>query len=224
MILELSGIGLYIRNSNNVIVRNVKIHHVLASNGDAITIQASNRVWVDHVEIWSDKEHGKNYYDGLLDVTHASDFVTISNSHIHDHYKASLVGHSDKNSAEDTGKLHVTYANNYWQNINSRAPSLRFGTAHIFDSLFVNVSNGINVRRGAQVLVENDAFTGSIKPLYTVDSTGSAVENGNDFGELNTTAEIKAGTFNKVPYKYTLLPIEELKTKLPETAGNTLTF
>lgn len=47
-------------------------------------------------------------------------------------YKASLVGHSDSNSAEDTGHLHVTYANNYWSNINSRAPSFRFGTGHIF--------------------------------------------------------------------------------------------
>jgi pectate lyase len=47
-------------------------------------------------------------------------------------WKASLVGHSDSNADEDTGKLHVTYANNKWINVNSRTPSIRFGTAHIY--------------------------------------------------------------------------------------------
>lgn len=222
---ELAGVGFFVRNSKNVIIRNLKIHHVLAANGDAIGIQGSTNVWVDHVDVSSDKEHGKDYYDGLIDVSHASDYVTISNSYIHDHYKASLVGHSDKNAAEDTGKLHVTFANNYWENINSRAPSLRFGTAHIFGSIFLNVNDGINVRKGATVLVENDCFSGSIKPLYTVDSTGSAVETGNDFGDSsNSTMQIKTGTMNTVPYKYTLMPVEEQKETLADHVGNTLTF
>lgn len=47
-------------------------------------------------------------------------------------WKASLIGHSDSNANEDRGTLHITYANNYWNNINSRAPSVRFGTVHIF--------------------------------------------------------------------------------------------
>lgn len=201
----------------------MKIHHVLATNGDAIGIQGSTNVWVDHVDVSSDKDHGKDYYDGLIDMSHASDWVTISNSHIHDHYKASLVGHSDQNMVEDTGKLHVTYAQNYWTNVNSRAPSLRFGTAHIFDSLFVNVMDGINVRKGAQALVENDAFSGSIKPLYTVDSTGSAVETGNEFGTTNMTRPAD-GTMHTVPYQYTLMTVEEMKATLPTHAGNTLSF
>ena len=35
------------------------------------------------------------------------DYVTISNSYLHDHWKGSLVGHSDNNQAEDTGHLYV---------------------------------------------------------------------------------------------------------------------
>lgn len=128
----LTGIGLTINGQSNVIVRNLKISKVLADYGDAITIQASKNVWVDHVDVSSDLNNGKDYYDGLIDVTHASDWVTISNSYIHDHYKASLVGHSDDNGDEDTGHLTVTYANNYWNNVNSRTPSFRFGTGHIF--------------------------------------------------------------------------------------------
>lgn len=131
---SLTGVGLYIDKSKNVIVQNLKISKVLATNGDAIGIQASTNVWVDHVDVSSDIDHGKDYYDGLIDITHASDWVTVSNSYIHDHYKASLVGHSDSNGAQDKGHLHVTYANNYWDNISSRTPSVRFGTAHIFNS------------------------------------------------------------------------------------------
>jgi pectate lyase len=221
-ITELVGTGFFVRGQKNIIFRNLKINHVKAENGDAIGIQSSSNIWIDHVDVSSDKDHGKDFYDGLIDLTHATDFVTVSNSHIHDHYKASLVGHSDKNAGEDTGKLHVTYANNYWTNINSRAPSLRFGTAHIFDSLFVNVVDGINVRKGAQALVQNDAFEGATKPLYTVDSTGGAVESGNDFGV--SKAVIGEGSLKTVPYKYTLQSVEEMKANLPKIAGNTLSF
>lgn len=66
-------------------MRNLKISKVLADYGDAITIQASKNVWVDHVDLSSDLDHDKDYYDGLVDVTHASEWVTISNSYIHDH-------------------------------------------------------------------------------------------------------------------------------------------
>jgi pectate lyase len=85
MTVALTGVGLTINKQSNVIVRNLKISKVVADNGDAITIQASNNVWVDHVDLSSDLDHDKDYYDGLVDVTHASEWVTISNSYLHDH-------------------------------------------------------------------------------------------------------------------------------------------
>ena len=39
----------------------------------------------------------KDFYDGLLDITHGVKYVTVSYSWLHDHYKGSLVGHSDSN-------------------------------------------------------------------------------------------------------------------------------
>lgn len=62
-------------------------------------------------EFYSDLAHDKDYYDGLIDITHASEWVTISNTYLHDHWKASLIGHSDNNAAQDTGHLHVTQHN-----------------------------------------------------------------------------------------------------------------
>jgi len=32
-------------------------------------------------------DHGYDYYDGLLDITHGSDYVTVSYNYFHDHWK-----------------------------------------------------------------------------------------------------------------------------------------
>ncbi len=53
-------------------------------------------MWIDHNDL-------SNAHDGLTDVKRASDFVTISWNHFHDHDKTALLGHSDDNAAEDLG-------------------------------------------------------------------------------------------------------------------------
>ena len=58
-ITELVGVGLRVKNTNNVIIRNLKISKVLATAGDAISIRNAHNVWVDHVDLSSDKDHGK---------------------------------------------------------------------------------------------------------------------------------------------------------------------
>lgn len=69
---------------------------------------------------------------------------------------------------EDTGHLRVTYHHNLWSNINSRTPSLRFGTGHIFNSIFQDVpTSGINSRMGGQVLVENNIFSNVTLAIVT---------------------------------------------------------
>ncbi|KAI0188756.1 pectate lyase a [Xylaria flabelliformis] len=222
---SLTGIGLTINKQSNVIVRNLKISKVLADYGDAITIQASKNVWVDHVDLSSDMDHDKDYYDGLVDVSHGSDWITISNSYLHDHWKGTLVGHSDSNSAEDKGHLTVTYANNYFQNLNSRAPLFRFGTGHIFNSYYSAVNTAINTRMGAQVLVESSVFEGcGDKAIYFADSdeTGYAVVKDVNLG--GSTNSAPAGTLTSVPYSYSLLGSANVKSSVTSNAGQKLSF
>jgi pectate lyase len=218
---KLTGVGLLIKGAKNVIVRNLSISKVAEGNGDAIGIDSSNNVWIDHCDLSSDMDHGKDFYDGLLDITHAADFVTVSNTFMHDHYKASLVGHSDSNAAEDRGTLHVTYANNYWRNINSRGPSFRFGTGHVYNNFYENVSDGINTRQSAELLVENNVFDGAKKPLYAADG-GRAVAKGNDFGGAENTAP--EGSLTTLPYDYSLVEVGSVKGSVIGTAGATLVF
>ncbi|KDQ08973.1 polysaccharide lyase family 1 protein [Botryobasidium botryosum FD-172 SS1] len=216
----LVGVGLRVLEKKNVIIRNLKISKVLAEAGDAIGIQAASQVWVDHVEISSDRDHDKDFYDGLLDVTHGCTGITVSYSIFRDHWKGVLVGHSDSNASEDTA-IRVTFHNNYWYNLNSRLPSFRFGQGHIYGNVFENSSDGINTRVGAQLLVQNNIFSGVSKPIYATDG-GFAVAQGNDFGGKTNTAP--AGTLTSVPYAYTLDAVSSLRSKVVGVAGANLGF
>jgi pectate lyase len=205
----LTGIGLSMKGVSNVIIRNLNISKVTAASGtgDAIHIESgANHIWIDHNNLFSDQNNGKDYYDGLIDITHAADYVTVSWNYLHDHYKASLVGHSDSNGSEDTGHLHVTYDHNYWYNINSRTPSLRFGTGHVYDNYFANGDTGVHSRENAQMLVENNVFRSVSTPIETTgdsDVDGYVNQSGNDIG-TGTNNITQTGTFTTAPYAYTL--------------------
>ncbi|KDN34973.1 hypothetical protein RSAG8_11979, partial [Rhizoctonia solani AG-8 WAC10335] len=217
---SLTGVGLRVNGVSNVIIRNLKISKVLAVAGDHIGIQASNRVWVDSIELSSDKDHGKDFYDGLLDITHGCFAVSVTNSHLHDHYKASLVGHSEGNESEDKA-IQVTYALNKWENLNSRTPSFRFGHGHIYNNYFVSNNDGINTRVGAELLVENNVFENVGKPLYSTDN-GFANASGNDFGGAESTAS--ATTWKAVGYEYSLTATGSVKASVEANAGAKLSF
>lgn len=50
-----------------------------AKSGDVIALDLATNVWIDHCELSSIGLVGsKDDYDGLLDITHASDAVTVS--------------------------------------------------------------------------------------------------------------------------------------------------
>ncbi|KAK1993443.1 pectate lyase B [Colletotrichum falcatum] len=222
---SLTGVGFYVIEAQNVILRNLRISKVLADNGDAIGIQTSSNVWVDHCDLSSDRVDGKDFYDGLLDITHGSTAVTVSNTYLHDHDKTSLVGHSDLNAAQDEGRLFVTYANNYWRNVGSRAPSVRFGTVHVFNNYEEAVDNsGVNTRDGAQVLVESSVFSSVKRAItsYQSDALGYAVASDVDLG--NSTDDAPKGTFVAPPYPYTKLGSANVKAAIVSSAGQTLVF
>ncbi|KAK2752794.1 hypothetical protein FQN55_005926 [Onygenales sp. PD_40] len=202
----LSNGGLKIRQVSNVILRNL-IFDVSPEGEDAVSLDEATQVWIDHCEFNSlGIEGDKDKYDGLLDITHASDDVTVSWSKFRDHWKGSLVGHSDNNGGEDSGKLKITYHHNSWTNVNSRTPSLRFGTGHVYSSCFNEIpTSGVNSRMGAQVLVEESYFNNANRAIVTnldSDEPGSALERNNIF-EGTTTTEITQEGNLEPPYEYT---------------------
>ncbi|WP_410674390.1 polysaccharide lyase family 1 protein [Amycolatopsis sp. cmx-4-68] len=216
-----TGGGLAVDKSSNVIIRNLAISKAVGT--DAIQIQrGATRVWIDHNDLSSDLDHGKDYYDGLLDITHGADKITVSWNKFHDHYKVSLVGHSDSNAAEDTGKLHVTYSHNWFENVNSRMPSLRFGTGHAYDNYFHNVTDSaVHSRMNAQFLAQNNVFESTKVCLETTgdsDVDGYLNESGNSFGGC-TNKITRTGSMTTAPYSFTLEATSTVKASVTAGAG-----
>ncbi|WP_026151276.1 pectate lyase family protein [Streptomyces prunicolor] len=215
-----TGGGLRLKKVTNVVVRNLNISKPVAP-ADGITVQASTKVWIDHNAFSSDLDHGKDYYDGLLDISHASDYVTVSWNTFKNHYKGSLVGHSDNNASEDTGHLRVTYHHNWFDQVNSRIPSLRFGTGHFYDNYVVGAETAVHSRMGAQMFVQNNVFRDTEVAVTTnrdSDVDGYANLSGNDLGGAATEIS-RVGTFTSPPYSYTAEPASTVVASVTSGAG-----
>ncbi|AJC67290.1 MULTISPECIES: polysaccharide lyase [Dickeya] len=151
--------SLVIKGVKNVILRNLYIEtpvdvapHYETGDGwnaewDASVIDNSTNVWVDHVTIsdgsfTDDKyttKNGETYvqHDGALDIKKGSDYVTVSNSRFELHDKTILIGHSDSNGAQDSGKLRVTFHNNVFDRVTERTPRVRFGSIHAYNNVYL---------------------------------------------------------------------------------------
>lgn len=206
---HLQGIELEISNSRNVIVRNVAVSHVVAEGAgtanDAIVISNSKNIWIDHCDLYSDLENGKDYYDGLLEIKNAAAFVTVSWTRFHDHFKASLVSSGDEQLGDTA--IRVTYHHNHFQNCGSRLPSIRFGRAHLFNNYYQdNPDSGVNSRMGAVVKVENNYFQNSSDPIGFWDSPMSGTwEVSNNIFDACTGSQPTTSTGSlTIPYAYSM--------------------
>jgi len=169
---HLVGIGFTIGRSSafgqvsNVIIRNLIMEKPLAPI-DKVTVQyGAHHVWIDHNEFFSDLDHGIDFYDGQVDLTHGADFITISWNVFHDHFKNSLVGNSENTGDEDSGHLRVTYHHNLFTRVDGRNPSIRFGTGHVYNNHYLDIPDyGIASRQNAQVRVENNYFDNVETPI-----------------------------------------------------------
>jgi pectate lyase len=202
---HLEGIGLKIKDGvSNVIVQNMVISKVKATNDkDAIQIKnGAHHIWIDHCELYSDREHEKDFYDGLVDISVESNYVTISWCIFHDHYKTILIGHSDS-ATDDRGKLKVTLHHNYFYNIHSRTPSLRFGVAHVFNNYFKAMHKAISSRMDACIRVEQNYFENVKFPIRTDESpiSGNVQLQKNEIIHFKTDKTFPTCNFIP-PYKY----------------------
>ncbi|WP_437678791.1 pectate lyase family protein [Sorangium sp. So ce131] len=219
---ELEGIGLNLRRASNIIVRNLKIHHVLASsgNGDAIHMDESHNVWIDHCELWADSpavNSDKDKYDGLIDTTHESSDITISWTYLHDHWKGMLVGSSDN----DDSDRRITFHHNRFNNVNSRLPSYRGGNGHVYNNYFENVpTSGVNSRVGACLRVEGNHFFKVQNPITTLDSAAGGTDRiDNVFEEVTGTQASGEDCSWSAPYEYPLDSSAAVKALVLEHAG-----
>ncbi len=152
----LHGIGLDINNQQNIIIRNLTIHH---ANPDAIAGRNTHHVWVDHCDIYSTDEPDKEDWDGLIDMTVGSSYITVSYCYIHDHHKCCLLS-SGTQHFEDYGKNRTTYHHNAFRLTDQRNPRIGYGLGHVFNNFYENIgSYCIGGFTQARIVAESNYFS-----------------------------------------------------------------
>ncbi|MFN0222451.1 pectinesterase family protein [Paenibacillus sp. KR2-11] len=158
---KILGGSLNLDKVDNIIIRNIEFENTFDhfpqwdptdgesgnwnSAYDSVSVKGSTHVWIDH-NVFSDDgglddpKHtyfGRKYqqHDGTVDITNASDLVTVSYNHFHDHDKTTLIGGSDE-ATGDAGKLRVTIHHNYYENAGQRVPRVRYGQVHVYNNYY----------------------------------------------------------------------------------------
>ncbi|MEU3722859.1 polysaccharide lyase family 1 protein [Streptomyces sp. NPDC031705] len=207
----INGGSLLVQKADNVIIRNLTFADTRdcfpqwdptdGSEGnwnsayDAVTLRGATHVWADHnsftdgprYDASNPRYFGREYqvHDGALDITNASDLVTVSYNRFADHDKTMLIGSSDKDT-----KLRVTLHHNVFQGIVQRAPLARVGQIHLYNNHFDTTprngythSYSVNARAGAQIVAQNNHWTLSsdrkASQLLSGDGTGAFAGSGN---------------------------------------------
>ncbi|MFI6348666.1 polysaccharide lyase family 1 protein [Streptomyces sp. NPDC050560] len=209
---RITGSGLNVSEVDNVIIQNLTL---TGSDDDAINVQYSTNVWIDHNDV-------SDTYDGGIDIKRASDNVTVSWNRAHDQDKNMLLGHSDDNGGEDIGKLHVTYDHNWFDGTVQRNPRVRFGNpVHVLNNYYSDVSSyGVASTEDAGVRVEGNYFENVEDPFHLGEDKsgpGSLVAVDNyfvDSGEGET-----GGSVADIPYSYTVDDPQQVKSIVTSGAG-----
>ncbi|MGX1030346.1 pectate lyase family protein [Streptomyces sp. SAI-097] len=227
-------LGIHIRESSNIVIQNVTVRNVKKSGsptsngGDAIGMESDVRnVWVDHTTLEASGGESEGY-DGLFDMKDNTQYVTLSYSTLRNSGRGGLIGSSES----DRSNGYVTFHHNLYENIDSRAPLLRGGIAHMYNNHYKSLNeSGINSRAGAKAKVDSNYFEDSKDVLGTfyTDQAGTWQVSGNIFdnvtwsepGEDNNPAgpDPRSTTTVSVPYSFTLDDASCVPSVVSATAG-----
>jgi pectate lyase len=219
----------------NVIIKNLHVNGgMTAVDNDAVQLYFAHHVWIDHCDIWDGP-------DGNLDMSHAVNWVTVSwtkfrytTSYVKPsgeddpHRYASLLGHSDNNAGEDTGRIKVTFHHNWWgELVIERMPRVRFGQVHVFNNYFAAPGNNYCVRAGraAAVLVEGNYFDHVQSPhqFNSAEDEATASITARDNVYDGTTGLLETGgggpAFTRPAYTATVEPATGIPSLVKACAG-----
>jgi len=222
----------YLHGVSNIILRNLHFTNPKGvgqgiGGGDGLTAHSTHHVWVDHC-------HFNECADGQFDITHGSDFFTVSwckfsyTNETSDHRLSMLIGNRDDLAAEDTGKLHVTLHHNWIGDlVQDRVPRVRFGQVHVFNTYYAATGNNTCIGLGilSQVLLESSYFDGIKRPWKSRSEPGQTegrLQTNDDmiytFGpkiQMGKTAPVDF----KPPYVYKLDAAKDVKDIVTTHAG-----
>ncbi|HSC86474.1 MAG TPA: RICIN domain-containing protein, partial [Polyangiaceae bacterium] len=210
----LKGVSFNIANKSNIIVQNLAITEInpsLIEAGDALTINTSHHVWIDHCRF-------SMISDGYADIRYNSSAVTLSHNVING--ANPYVCGGQHNFVTLVTDSQVTYHHNYFDHVGGRNPKVD-GSAdvHIYNNYYDSVSYFCaNSGTGSEVLVENNHYYNSRYPHW---AAGGAIEaSGNTYsGSTSTAGRDATGSVFNPPYSYSLESSSSLNSSVPAQAG-----
>lgn len=218
--------SIYIRDANNIIIRNLTIQGpgAIDVNGpDCITIDNSTNVWLDHLDVYDGQ-------DGNVDIVNGSNYITVSWCKFHytsasvNHKLSTLIGNSDEKTS-DRGKLKTTLIYNWWADgVDSRMPRVRFGEVHVVNNLYTSTGNGYCILAGteADLRVEYNVFIDVNEPINLSQKAFTAVTvQNNRFVSVKGNISGEGIAFEP-PYKVSIIPLDNLEEVIKKYAGATI--
>lgn len=213
---------------SNVVLQNLWILAATSNTlvgaevNDGITVAYAHHVWIDHVTVTDAPGTDTS-------IIYGSDYVTVSWS-LFDFTGSggnpgTLIGYSDSDGAEDTGRLHVSLHHDWWGHlVDQRMPRVRFGEVHVFNNYYSAQGDIYCIAAGyeSSLLVQNNYFDGSLNPhvFFSFDGgvssfsepTAQMVATGNTYigaSDIDGGMQSGQGTAFVPGYSVTLEPADD---------------
>ena len=177
----------------------------------------------------------KQCHDGAVDITKASDYITVSYNRFADHEKNMLIGSGD-GALLDDGHLKVTLMRNLFDNTEERSPRVRFGQVHVLNNYYAGDRSrtvyphlySIGAGKQAHIISDYNAFDVAgahacadvVRKPSAISPSGAFVDhgsllNGAALGECGLSKDVGWS----VPYAVDALPAAAVKAHVLAQAG-----
>lgn len=224
--IRVGGEAEYVRN---VVIENLRVNAASSGvEGEAVRVERAHHVWIDHCELFDSTG------ESALDIVNGSDRITVSWTKLHftsatpdlEHRFGARIGDHNQDAAvaqaQDTGRLDVTLHHVWWADVRQRAPRVRFGQVHIFNSYY-SIGNLVQdysvwASTESRVRLENNYFQQitNAHELKTPEAQLEAV--GNIYDGATGLMQATGSSFIP-PYAYSLDPVLGLPQQVMLGAG-----
>lgn len=219
--------------SKNVIFQNLTFEHSpnINQNDDIqLYLTSGSNYWIDHVTFagHSYNPNGSDL-DKLLYIGQSADYITISNSKFMNHRYGLILGYPDDSQQQYNGLPHITMANNYFENVYTRAPGLmRYGYFHIKNNYINNFNLGFTIATQAKIYSENNYFGAGSEKGGILDDKGTGFfKDVGSFPQIKNKTSPSTNWNPKSNYSYEVRTPEytkEFVTKYAGSSNTTLVF
>ncbi|MCX7868694.1 MAG: hypothetical protein N2322_01970, partial [Terrimicrobiaceae bacterium] len=208
------------RGSRDIIIRGLTLTNPTKKKDqegfDGISIRGGRDIWVDQCTF-------VDCGDGALDITEASDRITVSRCKFH--YTSPKMAHRFpmlvSSPAKKKHRIHLTVARNWFaENCGSRMPAAVSARVHLVNNFFDCPGNDYcaNARKNAEILSEGNVYLEVRNPLYAEDG-GRVRSSGDRFeGTSGRRARGDDDVFEP-PYKLKRMKAGDVPGRVRDEAG-----